>query len=147
MRISDWSSDVCSSDLRNCRPIEAISARFDPLPPSNSFERSAVVASPPNKCTIFVILCSCCPGEEVAGGIGSPPFAVDSVLLLAVSGWPASMTGLPMVEDRLTRAAAEGQNRYVATKGERPGLTRKRLPRFNRRDLIPGKVPIGEALV
>src|SRR3546814_1505147 len=89
MRISDWSSDVCSSDLRNCRPIEAISARFDPLPPSNSFERSAVVASPPNKCTIFVILCSCCPGEEVAGGIGSPPFAVDSVLLLAVSGWPA----------------------------------------------------------
>src|SRR3546814_9488659 len=50
------------------------------------------------------------------------------------------MTGLPMVEDRLPRAAAEGQNRYVATKGERPGLDPQRLARFDRRDLIPGKV-------
>src|SRR3546814_6824360 len=50
------------------------------------------------------------------------------------------MTGLPMVEDRLPRAAAEGQNQYVATKGERPGLDPQRLARFDRRDLIPGKV-------
>jgi len=26
------------------------------------------VAAPPNNCTIFVIICSCCPGEEVAAG-------------------------------------------------------------------------------
>src|SRR3546814_19215730 len=50
------------------------------------------------------------------------------------------MTGLPMVENRLPRLAAEGQNRHVAAKGERPGLDPQRLARLDRRDLIPGEV-------
>src|SRR3546814_13174531 len=50
------------------------------------------------------------------------------------------MTGLPMVENRLPRAAAEGQDRHVAAKGERPSLDPQRLARLDRRDLVPTDV-------
>src|SRR3546814_20870307 len=33
MRISDWSSDVCSSDLRGAKPMPALSAAGDSSPP------------------------------------------------------------------------------------------------------------------
>src|SRR3546814_13221188 len=42
MRISDWSSDVCSSDLRDCRAVVRQRSRYDPhLPPHPDLANSA----------------------------------------------------------------------------------------------------------
>src|SRR3546814_3126498 len=65
---------------------------------------------------------------------------------MRISDWSSDvcssdlMTGLPMVENRLPRAAAEGQDRHVAAKGERPSLDPQRLARLDRRDLVPTDV-------
>src|SRR3546814_4505412 len=49
MRISDWSSDVCSSDLANARPRDPeIDARTSPVPPlSEAFAANRPIVSGP----------------------------------------------------------------------------------------------------
>src|SRR3546814_13623107 len=81
MRISDWSSDVCSSDLVTCRPAPS-RRRAQPHPITPSKERT-MYDHKMNRMTARVTFGRPAPTEAPADLITSVPTAAEAAALIA----------------------------------------------------------------